>query len=81
MCLPLIARVVAVRDDHAEVQLLEGEIVRASLAICPDVEVGQHVLVDRGLIMEIIAANQVETMLAFYAELTNLWAEEDARSA
>lgn len=81
MCLPLIARVTALHAEHAEVQLLEGEIVRANLALCPDVAVGQHVLVDRGLIIETIAVDQVETMLAFYAELTDLWAEEDARSA
>lgn len=81
MCLPLIARVLTVEDDHATVELLEGETVRASAALHPNVAVDQYVLLDRGLIVEVIAVEQVDAMLAFYRELTDLWAEEDARSA
>jgi hydrogenase maturation factor len=80
MCLPLIARVLTVEGDRATVELLEGERVRASTALHPDVTTGQHVLLDRGLIIEVIAAEQVATLIEFYSELTDLWAEEDARS-
>ena len=79
MCLPLIASVLAVEGDHAVVELLDGKIVRANPALQPDVSVDQYVLLDRGLIIEVIAVEQVEDMLAFYNELTQLWAEEDAR--
>lgn len=78
MCLPLIARVIAIADEYATVELLEGETVRASIAIQPDVAVGQYVLLDRGMIIEVIDANQVEEMLQFYTELTALWETEDA---
>ena len=79
MCLPLIARVLAVEGDHAVVELLDGKTVRANPGLQPDVSVDQYVLLDRGLIIEVIAVEQVEDMLAFYNELTQLWAEEDAR--
>jgi len=80
MCLPLIARVVALETDYALVDLLEGETVRAGTAIQPDVAVGQYVLLDRGMIIEVIAEDQVEEMLRFYAELTEMWEKEDALS-
>ncbi len=79
MCLPLIARVIAITDEYATVELLEGETVRASTAIQPDVAVGQFVLLDRGMIIEVIDADQVEEMLQFYTELTAMWETEDAR--
>jgi hydrogenase assembly chaperone HypC/HupF len=78
MCLPLIARIVAIEDEYATVELLEGEVVRASTAIQPDVAVGQYVLLDRGMIIEVIDADQVEEMLQFYTELTEMWEKEDA---
>lgn len=81
MCLPLIARVVSADGDFATVALLEGETVRVSRALRPEVGEGQYVLLDRGLIIEEIAPAQVEDMLAFYTELTQMWAEEDATSA
>ena len=81
MCLPLIGKVVALTDDYAEVQLLEGEIVQASRAVQPEADIGSHVLVDRGLIVEIVAPEEVEHMLAFFTELTEMWAVEDAAHA
>ncbi|HEX5501873.1 MAG TPA: HypC/HybG/HupF family hydrogenase formation chaperone [Thermomicrobiales bacterium] len=81
MCLPLIARVVAVAGDRAEVRLLEGQTARVALALAPDAAVGQYVLLDRGAIIEVVAPEQVEALLAFYAELADLWEGEDARSA
>ncbi len=78
MCLPLIGRIIAVEDDYAQVELLEGEIVRASTAIQAGVTVGQYVLLDRGMIIEIIGVDQVEEMLQFYTELTQMWEKEDA---
>ncbi len=78
MCLPLIGRIIAVEDDYAHVELLEGEIVRASTAIQAGVTVGQYVLLDRGMIIEIIGVDQVEEMLQFYTELTQMWEKEDA---
>ncbi len=78
MCLPLIARIVTLEGETATVELLEGEIVRVSTAIHPDVAIGQYVLLDRGMIIEVIDADQVEEMLKFYTELTQMWEKEDA---
>lgn len=78
MCLPLIARVIAIESEYATVELLEGETVRVSIAIKPDVAVGQYVLLDRGMIIEVIDADQVEEMLQFYTELTEMWEKEGA---
>jgi hydrogenase expression/formation protein HypC len=81
MCLPLIARIIAVEGEHAEAELLEGERVRVSTALYPDVTVDQYVLLDRGMIIELIDADQVEEMLQFYTELTQMWEKEDALHA
>ncbi len=70
MCLPLIARIIAVEAEYAEAELLEGERVRVSTALHPEVTVDQYVLLDRGMIIELIDADQVEEMLQFYTELT-----------
>ncbi|MGH2534857.1 MAG: HypC/HybG/HupF family hydrogenase formation chaperone [Thermomicrobiales bacterium] len=78
MCLPLIAQVQSVDDSLAEVKLLEGQVVRVNATLQPEVKAGEYVLVDRGLILEVIAVAQVEEMLRFYTELSEMWAAEDA---
>lgn len=81
MCLPLIARVETVDGTLAQVRLLEGETVQVNAGLQPGVTTGEYVLLDRGLIIEIIAPEQVEEMLQFYTELTELWSREDAAHA
>lgn len=77
MCLPLLARVLGTEGNLARVELLGGEVVRVNPALHPGVTAGDHVLLDRGLIVEVIDARQVEEILGFYTELEQLWAEED----
>ena len=79
MCIPLIAHVISVAEEMAELELVGGERVRANVALYPAVEPGEYVLVDRGLVIEVIDAEQAERMVGFYKELAELWAEEDAR--
>lgn len=79
MCLPLIGRVVTLETHVARVELIGGEIVQVSTALQPELGIGQYVLVDRGMIIESIEEAEAESMLAFYTELGNMWAEEDAR--
>lgn len=55
MCIPLIARVVTAEVGIVEVELLEGEQVGANPALCPDAAPGQYVLLDRGLIVQVIS--------------------------
>ncbi len=81
MCIPLIARVRAISKTVAEAELVDGRIVQVNAGLRPDVQVNQHVLLDRGLIVEIIESDQVQEMLDFYTELTNLWSGQDAAHA
>lgn len=81
MCLPLMGRITAIDGQTATVELIGGEPVRVSLILKPDAAMGAHVLIDRGMIIEVIAEEEADTLLAFYAELETMWAEEDARSA
>lgn len=81
MCLPLIARVVAVEGDQATVTLLAGETVRVNPALQPDVAPGEYVLLDRGLIIETLAEAQVQEMVSLFREIEELYAREDALHA
>ncbi len=81
MCLPLIAQVQTVDGSLAQVRWLEGEEVRVNSSLQPGVTTGEYVLLDRGLIIEVIAPEQVEEMLQFFTELTELWSREDAAHA
>ena len=78
MCIPLIARVRSISNAVAEAELVDGRIVQVNAGLQPDVQVGDHVLLDRGLIVEVIELDQVEEMLQVYQMLTDVWSEQDA---
>lgn len=78
MCLVLPARVVAVNGDEAEVELYGGMLATASLALRPEVAVGQYVMVDRGLVLEIIEADEAAAILTMYEEIGEMLADADA---
>ena len=78
MCIPLIGQTVAIAEGQAEIDLVGGERVRAHAALFPDLGTGSYVLVDRGMVIEVIDEAQAESMLAFYADLNDLWDEQDA---
>lgn len=81
MCLPLIAQVLSIEGSIAQIKLLEGQVTQVHTTLTPDVKDGEYVLVDRGMAVEIVSAGQVEEMLQFYQELTDMWAVEDAAHA
>ncbi len=78
MCIPLIGQTISIDDGQAEIELVGGERVRAHTALFPDLGSGSYVLVDRGMVIEVIDEAQAESMLAFYADLNDLWDEQDA---
>jgi hydrogenase assembly chaperone HypC/HupF len=80
MCLVLPSRVVAVDGATVEVELADGERARVSSELRPDVAVGDYVLVDRGLVVETIAADEAQAILSMYAEIGALLELEDART-
>jgi len=77
MCLPLIAQVQSVTGSIAEIKLLEGQVTTVNTTLTPEVKDGEYVIVDRGMIIEIVSAEQVQEMLQFYQELTDMYAMED----
>ncbi len=78
MCLPIIAQVQFVTGSIAEIKLLEGQVTTVNTTLAPEVKEGDYVIVDRGLIIEIVGAEQVQEMLQFFKELTDMYAVEDA---
>jgi hydrogenase expression/formation protein HypC len=78
MCLVLPAKVLEVNGQSAEVELHGGMRATVSLAVQPDVLVGQYVMVDRGLILSVIEPDEVEAILAMYDEIGQMLAEADA---
>jgi hydrogenase expression/formation protein HypC len=79
MCLVLPARVLGVEGQSAEVELYGGMRATASLILRPNAAVGDYVIVDRGMVLEVIEPAEAEALLAMYAEIGDLLAaEEDA---
>lgn len=76
MCIPLIGKVLAVDGPMARVELTNGEEARVNASLHPEVGVDDYVLLDRGLIVEVIDENEKNSLLALYEELDSLWNEE-----
>jgi len=72
MCLALPARVVSTDGQTAQIELHDGQRVIASTALTPDVRAGEHVLVDRGMVLSVIDPEEAEAILAMYAEMAEL---------
>jgi hydrogenase expression/formation protein HypC len=70
MCVALPARVVAVHDQRAEVELPDGTRARVDTTLAPTVAAGQFVLIDRGVVLDVIQPDEAKAILAMYAELT-----------
>jgi hydrogenase expression/formation protein HypC len=78
MCLILPSRVVAVNADEIEVELTDGQRALVSAALTPDLAIGDYVLVDRGLVVETIDAEEAAAILNMYREIGELLEAEDA---
>jgi hydrogenase assembly chaperone HypC/HupF len=75
MCQILPARVVALEGERAEVELQGGARASANLLLESDVAVGDHVLVDRGVVVKKVAPEEAAAILAIYAEMSELLGE------
>lgn len=72
MCLIVPARVVSIAGDVAQLQLPDGSAATVNITLVPEVRVDQYVLFDRGLALKVIEADEVEAIMALYAELAEL---------
>lgn len=69
MCLVLPSRVVSVKGDEAEVEMPGGIRAMVSTSLAPSLGSGQYVLVDRGLVLKVIEADEAEAILRIYREM------------
>lgn len=69
MCLGVPAKVLELTDNQIAVVDVQGNQVKVSVALTPEVEAGQHVLVHAGFAMEIIAEEEALKTMALLEEL------------
>lgn len=81
MCVMLPARVLRVTGIQAEVEMGDGQRTTANAINCPDLAAGEHVLIDRGLIVERIDAAEAEMLMAMYGDIEQMLAEATLREA
>jgi hydrogenase expression/formation protein HypC len=78
VCLKIPARVVSIDGRLAELELPDGTRASADLVLCPEAAVDQYVLVDRGLVLQVIETAEAEALVAMYEEIGQLLDQEDA---
>lgn len=80
MCLAVPARIVAIEDDHAAVEI--GGVRRAiSLALTPEARVGDYAIVHTGFAISILDQAEAEETLRLFAELADAQRRLDEESA
>lgn len=80
MCLVLPSRVVALTGINVEVELADGQRALVNGSLKPDVAVGDYVMVDRGIVVDAIDADEAKVILSMYREMGELLDAEDALS-
>lgn len=78
MCQILPARVIGIEGERADIELHGGVRATASCVLHSDLAIGDHVLVDRGIVLEKIAPEEAGAIVAIYAEINELLSEADA---
>ena len=78
MCVALPARVVALLGADADVELSNGTRMIAHASLQPDLSVGDYVIVDRGMVVATIDAEEAEAIIEIYAEIGAMLDREDA---
>jgi hydrogenase expression/formation protein HypC len=69
MCLALPARIVALFDAENALVDLGGVRKRISIALVPEAQVGQHVIVHVGHAIGLLDEEEAQASLALFAEL------------
>jgi hydrogenase assembly chaperone HypC/HupF len=77
MCQILPARVIGLEGERASVELRGGARASASCVLLDDLIVGDHVLVDRGVVIRKVAPEEAAAIIAIYAEMGDLLEEVD----
>ena len=70
MCLSIPAKVVAIDGTMAIVQM-GGLMVQASLDLVEDIQIGDHVLIHTGFIIQKISSEEAEETIRIIREIEN----------
>ena len=81
MCLAMPTRVIEIDDNGLATVDLDGVKKQISLALIDDVAVGDYVIVHVGFALQKLDEAEALKTLALFAEMADLVAAEDARSA
>jgi len=77
MCQVLPSRVVSVLDEsEVEVELSDGRHVSASSILTPGLAIGEYVLVDRGMVIERLSAEEAQEIVEVYRQMAELLAAD-----
>lgn len=71
MCIAIPGRVVAIGDNQAEIDVL-GVRRRAGAMLVPDLVVGDYVLVNAGMIVQVMDESEAEASISLFQELMEL---------
>jgi hydrogenase maturation factor len=70
--------VVAIDGENAQVELHGGLRATASCVLHSDLAAGDHVLVDRGIVLKKVEPEEAAAIVAIYAEIGELMKDVDA---
>jgi hydrogenase expression/formation protein HypC len=77
MCQVLPSRVVAVLgDDEVEVELADGHHVSVNCMLTPGLAIDDYVLVDRGMVVERLSAEEAHEIVEVYRQMAELLAAD-----
>jgi hydrogenase expression/formation protein HypC len=77
MCVSIPGRVTSINNHQAEIDVL-GAQRRASTQLLPGVKLGDYVLTNAGMIVEILDEDEAQTSIALFQEIMALsMLEED----
>ena len=80
MCLAVPVRVIEIEGQVGRVEL--GGVLRdISLALTPEAQVGDYVLVHTGFAISVLDEEEAQESLKLFAELEEVWEQEDAENS
>ena len=80
MCLAVPARIEAVRDHEADVDM-GGVNLRVSLMLTPDARVGDYVIVHAGYAISVMAEAEAQETLRLLREMDDAHRADDAETS
>jgi len=80
MCLAIPTQIEAIDDDQMATVTLNGVRRQISLALTPEAEEGDYVLIHTGYAINVLDPEEAQASLEAFAELAQIQAEMDAEA-